>query len=116
MKKVQAKLFVTYLLILVFILAFNGAFAQINAVVFNAGWNDSNDVDWFNNLNDCDKQKLLIEDNGNQQEYSIAIVPTIIIFDDGEEVKRFQADLSFKMVATKKEVQGFIDELIISKF
>ena len=39
-----------------------------------------------------------------------------IIFDDGEEVKRFQADLSFKMVATKREVQDYIDELIISKF
>ena len=86
MKKIQAKLFVAYLLVIVLMLAFNGAFAQINAVVFNAGWNDSNDVDWFDNLNDCNKQKLLIEDNGNQQEYSIAIVPTIIIFDVGFEI------------------------------
>jgi len=38
------------------------------------------------------------------------------VFDDGEEVKRFQADISFKMVATKKEIQEYIDELIISKF
>ena len=51
-----------------------------------------------------------------QKKYSIAVVPTIIIFDDGEEVKRFQADLSFKMVSTKKEIQEYIDELIISKF
>ena len=50
------------------------------------------------------------------KKYSIAVVPTIIIFDEGEEVKRFQADLSFKMVATRKEVQDYIDELIISKF
>ena len=48
--------------------------------------------------------------------YEIAIVPTIVVFDDGEEVKRFQADISFKMVATRKEVQEYIDELIISKF
>jgi hypothetical protein len=38
------------------------------------------------------------------------------VFDEGEEVKRFQADLSFKMVATRKEIQEYIDELIISKF
>jgi len=40
----------------------------------------------------------------------------IIVFDDGEESKRFQADLSFKMAATRKEIQEYIDELIISKF
>ena len=52
----------------------------------------------------------------NYQTHAIAIVPTIIVFDDGEEVKRFQADLSFKMAATREEIQEYIDELIISKF
>ena len=51
-----------------------------------------------------------------QKKYSIAIVPTIVVFDDGEEVKRYQADLSFKMAATREEVQEYIDELIMSKF
>ena len=62
------------------------------------------------------KRNKTIDGNDNQKKYEIAVVPTIVIFDDGEEVKRFQADLSFKMVATKKEVQDYIDELIISKF
>jgi hypothetical protein len=43
-------------------------------------------------------------------------VPTIIIFNNGEEVKRFQADISFKMVATKEEVQEEISKLIMNKF
>jgi len=51
-----------------------------------------------------------------QKKYAIAIVPTIIVFDEGEEVKRFQADLSFKIAATREEIQEYIDELIISKF
>ena len=34
----------------------------------------------------------------------------------GKKLSRFQADLSFKMAATKKEVQDFIDELIMSDF
>ncbi len=51
-----------------------------------------------------------------QKKYAIAIVPTIVVFDDGEEVKRYQADLSFKMAATREEIQEYIDELIMSKF
>ena len=90
--------------------------AQITAIQFNADWNKQNNVEWFDKLGDCDKQSLFIENDDNQKKYNIAIVPTIIIFDDGEEVKRFQADLSFTMQATRKEIQGYIDELIISKF
>jgi thioredoxin-like negative regulator of GroEL len=50
------------------------------------------------------------------QKYKIAVVPTIIIFKDGEEVARFQADLSFKMQATKEEVQEEIDNILMSDF
>ena len=91
-------------------------FCQITAVHFNADWNSANNVEWFNKLSDVDKSNKDIGNGDTQKKYSIAVVPTIIIFDDGEEVKRFQADLSFKMVSTKKEIQEYIDELIISKF
>jgi len=91
-------------------------FCQITAVHFNADWNSANNVEWFNKLSDVDKSNKDIGGGDTQKKYSIAVVPTIIIFDDGEEVKRFQADLSFKMVSTKKEIQEYIDELIISKF
>ena len=47
-----------------------------------------------------------------QKKHKIAVIPTIIIFKDGEEVARFQADLSFKMVATREEVQEEIQEEI----
>ena len=92
------------------------AFSQVKVVHFNAGWNSANDVKWFDKLSDADKKSLSIDDEDIQTKYSIAIVPTIVVFDDGEEVKRYQADLSFKMVATREEIQEYIDELIISKF
>ena len=114
--KAICKIFFNYILIFFLLLFYNGAFAQIKAVHFNADWNKNNDVEWFTKLNDCDKQSLLIEEKDNQSKYQIAVVPTIIIFDDGEELKRFQADISFSMVATKKEIQEYIDELIISQF
>ena len=105
-----------YALIMVIVFTAATAFGQVKVVHFNAGWNSANDVEWFDKLSDANKKSLSIDDSDIQTKYSIAIVPTIIVFDDGEEVKRYQADLSFKMVATREEIQEYIDELIISKF
>ena len=105
-------------LLLLFLLFSNFTFAQIKATHFNAGWNSANDVALFMDLADC-KTKGFIDvakDVDAQKEHKIAVVPTIIIFKDGEEVFRFQADLSFKMVATKEEVQEEIDNQLMSDF
>lgn len=98
------------------VFATSTAFGQVKVIHFNAGWNEANDVEWFNKLSDVNKKTLSIDDKEIQEKYEIFIVPTIIVFDEGEEVKRFQADLSFQMVAKREEVQEYIDELIISKF
>jgi hypothetical protein len=105
-----------YALLIVMAFTVGVAFSQVKVIHFNAGWNEANDVEWFDKLSDAGKKSLSIDDAKIQKKYAIAIVPTIIVFDDGEEVKRFQADLSFKMVATREEIQEYIDELIISKF
>ena len=116
MKNSILKIFGIYVLfIAVLILTSMGCNAQVKAVYFNADWNSANGVDWFNKL-DVNKETMDIGEGDCQDKYQIAIVPTIVVFDDGEEVKRFQADLSFKLLATKEEVQDYIDELIISKF
>ena len=68
-------------------------------------------------LDDCDIEFIDIAKKPKlQKEYSIVVVPTIIILQYDEEKKRYQADLSFKMVATKEEIQEQIDELILSGF
>ena len=105
-----------YALLIVIAFTIGVAYGQVKVIHFNAGWNEANDVEWFDKLSDAGKKSLSIDDTDIQKEYAIAIVPTIIVFDEGEEVKRFQADLSFQMVATRKEIQEYIDELIISKF
>jgi thiol-disulfide isomerase/thioredoxin len=96
----------------------NVSFAQIEIKHFNAGWNSANDVDWYMDLEDCKTigHVDIAKDTEAQTEYKIAVVPTIIIFKDGEEVARFQADLSFKMVATKEEVQEEISNQLMSDF
>jgi hypothetical protein len=115
------KIFSTYLLILFLILICNGAFGQglckedICVIEFNAGWNEANGVDYLNKLTDCGVKKISIDEGTWQKEYGIVVVPTIIVF-NGKEVKRFQADLSFKMLATREEVQEVVDEIIMSDF
>ena len=112
------KLFIGYMLIIFFTLIANGVFGQIQVTQFNAGWNSANDVSWVQGLEDCKTIKYtdIAKDTEAQTKYKIAVVPTIIIFKDGEEVARFQADLSFKMLATKEEVQEEISNQLMSDF
>ena len=112
------KIFATYLFVLFLLFVCGNAYSQIEIKQFNAGWNSANDVKWVQSLSDCETISYtdISKNKEAQKEYKIAVVPTIIIFKDGEEVYRFQADLSFKMVATKEEVQEEIDNQLMSDF
>ena len=105
-------------LLTLFILFSVNASAQIQVAQFNAEWNSANAVSWIQNLEDC--KTISYVDISKQTELSakhkIAVIPTIIIFKDDVEVARFQADLSFKMVATKEEVQEEINNQLMSDF
>ena len=120
MEKVDTtwKIFIGYMLVLFFMLFSDVAFSQIKVMQFNAAWNSTNDVLWVQKLSDCETISYsdIGKDKETQKEYKIAVVPTIKIFKDGEEVARFQADLSFKMLATKEEVQEEIDNQLMSDF
>ena len=112
------RLFVMYMLVIFFILFAGGAFGQIQVVQYNAEWNKNNEVDWVHDLTEV--KTISYIDIAKQadiaKKHKIAVIPTIIIFKDDEEVARFQADLSFKMVATKEEVQEEIDNILMSDF
>ena len=112
------KIFSMYMLVLIFVLFCNNAFGQISIAQFNAEWNSSNEVSWIMDLSDCKTISYvdISEQTKLAQKHKIAVIPTIIIFKDGEEVARFQADLSFKMIATKEEVQEEIDDQLMSDF
>ena len=92
---------------------------DICVVQFNAGWNEANGIDWLSKLTDCGITTIIIDENkitqAQQKDYGIIVVPTIIVF-NGEEVKRFQADLSFKITATREDVQAVIDEIVMETF
>ena len=90
-------------------------------VQVNADWNFKASLDlekmknckWFNASID-DKQYGAIIAN----EWGIKSVPTIIMFEYGKEIKRFEAGLSFNLDSDKikKEINDEIDEIMLRRF
>jgi len=89
----------------------------ICVVEFNANFNSSNSVAWIDELSDCNGKRIDIVANPEmQKEHKIVVVPTIIIFNNKEEVKRFQANIMMQLEASKEDVQEAVDEIIMSAF
>tara|TARA_B100001093_G_C26180075_1_gene739442 strand:- start:125 stop:469 length:345 start_codon:yes stop_codon:yes gene_type:complete len=110
------------LILLLFLLFSLVSFSQnlcdedICVVEFNAGFNKANSVDWLDKLGDCGVMRVDIQESPDlQKEYNIVVVPTIIVF-NGEEKKRFQANIMMTMEATRKDIQSVIDEILMEAF
>ena len=111
------------LLIILFLLSSTVVFSQtidckdndICVVEFNASFNEQNKTTWLSKLTDCGIKRISIDKGEWKEKFKIFVVPTIIIF-NGEEVERFSADLSFKIVATIEEIQEIIDETLMADF
>ena len=119
MKKIDTtwKIFAGYLLVLFLMICSSVANAQVVVTHFNAAWNDPNKVAYIGKLTECEIVYVDIAKSPKlQAKHEIVVVPTVVIYKDGEEVKRFQADISFSMKATRKEMQQVIDELLMSDF
>ena len=85
-------------------------------VEFNAPFSNSK-CEFLDDLKDCDIVKIDISENTKlQAKHKIAVVPTLIIFYDGEEKGRFQANIMMQLEATQEEVQEKIEEIIMEDF
>jgi|TARA_R110000796_G_scaffold172961_1_gene289928 hypothetical protein len=118
------KIFGGYLLVLLLMVMSQTTFAQspcggdgVCVVQFNAGFNEANKVTWVKELNECETKFIDIQkDTKAAGKYKIVVVPTIVIYNGGEEAARFQANIMMTMEATKKEIQNKIDEVIMDAF
>jgi len=91
--------------------------SQIQVVQFNANWNAANGVNWLSKLTDCKTNQVDIAvDKAAQAKYKIIVVPTIIVFNHGEEVKRYQANIMMQMEAKLEDVQNLVDETVMESF
>jgi len=87
----------------------------------NADWNKSASIhlghmdncQWFHASIDNKEYGAVIA-----KEWNIRSVPTIIMFEKGKEIKRFEAGLSFKMDPDdiKKKIEKEIDNIMLRRF
>tara|TARA_R100001443_G_scaffold57457_2_gene68184 strand:- start:160 stop:552 length:393 start_codon:yes stop_codon:yes gene_type:complete len=90
---------------------------DIVAVEFWVDWNSSNEFADLSSLSDCSKYRVDIGKYPDlQKEYNITCIPTVIIFESGEEKERFKANIMFQLDADKKKVQKSIDGIMLAKF
>jgi len=125
MKKdyISWKLMASYLLIIFLMLMSSSANGQspcgndLCVVQYNAEWNAEKSVDWLGKLSDCSTKFIdIASDTKAAGAYKIVVVPTIVIYNGGEEIHRFQANIMMEMEATQKEVQDKIDEILMEDF
>ncbi len=89
----------------------------ICVVEFNASFNSQNSVPWIESLNDCETARVDIATAPDlQKQHKIVVVPTIVVFNEGEEQERFQANIMMTMDATIEDVQEAIDDIMLNDF
>ena len=91
----------------------------ITLIEYWATWNVANKISLLDSITieDANIYRVLIDTNMEiTASEKIVVVPTIVFYDEGAEFKRLQADLTFKMVVTKKDLQKIVDEILMSKF
>ena len=86
---------------------------------FWATWNEANKVSVIDEWDSFDAKvyRLNIDLYPKiQADNNVVILPTIIFFDDGEEVKRLQGDMTFTLKTTTDELDEIVEEILGSKF
>ena len=88
-------------------------------VEFWATWNEANKVSVIDEWDSFDAKvyRLNIDLYPKiQADNNVVILPTIIFYDDGEEVKRLQGDMTFTLKTTTDELDEIVEEILGSKF
>ena len=99
-----------------FFLCYGICCGQVSVIHFNSEWNADNNFD-ITVLKDCKKSDVVICDNPDLQEkHKIKSVPTIIVFDEEQEVVRFEGNIMMQLEATKNDIQEEIKKIYLAKF
>ena len=123
---------ILYIALLLFFLTVGIAFSQnfvnsddfkntiakdIVTIEFWAEWNSSNEFSGLVKLNQCNVYRVDIgKCNKIQNNYKVIGIPTVIIFENGEEKERFEPNIMFELSVDRKTIQHSIDTLTLNKF
>ena len=92
---------------------------NIVVVEFWAGWNEANKVTFLDEWETFDAKVYRVNIElypGIQNNNKVVILPTIIFYDEGVEVKRLQGDMTFTLKTSIKELDKMVEEILGSKF
>ena len=97
---------------------FNDKIAKdVVAVEFWAEWNKANQFNELVKLKDTNVYRVdIMHCSDLQTKYNIVAIPTVVLFDNGVEKERFNANIMFQLEADKKVIQNSIDTIMLSKF
>ena len=90
-------------------------------VQVNADWNKNSSLD-LGNMDNCQWFHASIDNKEYgaviAKEWNIRSVPTIIMFEKGKEIKRFEAGLSFTLDPDdiKRKIEKEIDNIMLRRF
>ena len=96
---------------------FNKTQSGITIVEFWADWNKGNECSWIKDIKDASSFRIdLVSETAKK--YDIKVLPTLIVFNNGEEIERFEGNISFQLCPkrTPKKVKKIVSNLMIDKF
>ncbi len=126
--KDEYKIYVVYLLTIIFLLVigtvcngqtsltdkeFNKTKKGLSIVEFFADWNKDNTCDWIKDITNVKSYRMNL-DSKTAKDYEIKVLPTLIIFYNGKEIKRFEGNINFQLCPkrTPKKVQKAVNDLL----
>lgn len=84
----------------------------ISVVQYNAEFNKSNSIKNLNRISDARIFNAWIDKHPELKEKgAIRSVPTIVVYKDGEEIRRWEAGIMMQLNITYHDIQEYIDEL-----
>jgi hypothetical protein len=100
------------ILLIVTLFSLSTSAQEVVLVHINAEFNASNDWSEIEEIAGARLMNGYIDKKpAIKEKYNIRYVPTLILFHNGQEVKRWEAGLDMKLHATKEEVQQEIARL-----
>ena len=111
-----------YILILICGLMFGHLNAQsfikneLSIVEFNSSWNEKNHIKGLSKLKNCNTYRVSLCDNPNYMDKFKIKLPTIVIYNNGIEIKRYKANILFTFDVTYKDLQLDVDSMLLTKF
>jgi|TARA_R100000084_G_C4652089_1_gene150413 thiol-disulfide isomerase/thioredoxin len=89
----------------------------VTVVEFWADWNSKNECVWLEDIADAEVYRVDLNTDAAKKN-KVTVLPTVVIFDEGEEIERFEGDITFSLCPEKTpaKVQKEIDKLVANKF